>query len=119
MRVIVSLILFIVVAASAWRVASIISPDAVSMAVGMLFGVLAGIPTTLLVMAGNRRRDYEDTPRQAEKYGFAPPVIVLHSSNDYSTHNHLHVGDYDNEEEELFDYQPSLTTFQKRISTRG
>ncbi len=62
-----TIVLFVIVAAAAWRVASIISPDAIGMAVGMLFGVLSGIPISLLIMASNRRgnrdpEDYEDEP---------------------------------------------------------
>lgn len=76
-------IILIIVALSAWRVASIISPDAISMAVGMLFGVVAGIPTALLMLAGNRRdsyrRDYSDEEREA--FGMPPrqqpPVVIV------------------------------------------
>lgn len=59
MKIVALLLVIILVGVCAFRVASIISPDAVSMAVGMLFGVLAGIPTALLVMASGRRR-YDD-----------------------------------------------------------
>jgi hypothetical protein len=55
------------------------------MAVGMLFGVLAGIPTALLMLASYRRRhrDEEDEEtedsryRNSPAYAFQPPVIVV------------------------------------------
>ena len=40
----------------AWLFASRLSADALGMAVGLLFGVLAGVPTALLVLASSRRR---------------------------------------------------------------
>lgn len=43
-----------------WQVAIRLSPDAIAMAVGMLFGVLACIPVSLLLMASDRRRDPEE-----------------------------------------------------------
>ena len=43
----------------AWRIGSQLSADAIGMAVGLLFGVLAGIPAALLVLASNRRREMD------------------------------------------------------------
>lgn len=37
-----------------------LSSDAIGMAVGVLFGVFAGVPTALLVLASNRRREFRD-----------------------------------------------------------
>ena len=60
----------------AWLFASRLSADALGMAVGLLFGVLAGIPTALLVLASGRRRraedDEEDEESSAQGYGQAP-----------------------------------------------
>jgi hypothetical protein len=84
----------------AWLFASRLSADALGMAVGLLFGVLAGIPTALLVLASGRRRrpdvddDEDETPAgyglagygQAgyghsralgQPFPYQPPVIVL------------------------------------------
>jgi hypothetical protein len=80
----------------AWLFASRLSADALGMAVGLLFGVLAGIPTALLVLASGRRRraDYDDEEEEAGPQGYGqagygqhralgqpfpyqPPVIVL------------------------------------------
>jgi hypothetical protein len=74
----------------AWVLGSRLSADALGMAVGLLFGVLAGVPTALLVMASGRRRQSDDfldedeeaggygQPRgAAQPYPYQPPVIVL------------------------------------------
>lgn len=75
---------------AAWLFASRLSADALGMAVGLLFGVLAGVPTALLVLAANRRRapvdddDDEQDPRaRYAPQGFQhalpyqPPVVVV------------------------------------------
>ena len=49
------------------------------MGVGVAFGVMAGIPTALLLLASNRR-DAAERPRQLDAppgYPQQPPVIVL------------------------------------------
>jgi hypothetical protein len=84
----------------AWLFASRLSADALGMAVGLLFGVVAGIPTALLVLASNRRRrvEYDEDDEDGEPEGsygpyggmgrgsqrmlgqqfpYQPPVIVL------------------------------------------
>ena len=60
---------------SAWHVASRISPDAVSMAVGMLFGGLAGLPTGLLMRGGDRRREDEYDCYKPQPQ---PPVVIVY-----------------------------------------
>jgi hypothetical protein len=85
----------------AWLFGSRLSADALGMAVGLLFGVLAGIPTALLVLASNRRRRPDDDEGEEEEmqgpygygggygggrgrqqmlgqpYGYQPPVVVV------------------------------------------
>ena len=79
----------------AWLFASRLSADALGMAVGLLFGVLAGVPTALLVLASSRRgrRDDDEEEDEAGSQGYGhngygqralgqhfpyqPPVIVL------------------------------------------
>jgi hypothetical protein len=78
----------------AWLLGSRLSADALGMAVGLLFGVVAGIPTALLVLASGRRRRAEAEDEEEEQpggypaayghgrgmqqgYPFQPPVIVL------------------------------------------
>lgn len=85
-------IVFVLIVANAgWRVGGSLSSDALGMAVGMLFGVMAGIPTALLMLASQRReeeqrRNWREEPRpQIEQKPAAPaPVINI-------THNHLHM----------------------------
>ena len=37
-----------------WRITGSISSDALGLAIGVVFGVLAGLPTAVLVLAGNQ-----------------------------------------------------------------
>lgn len=79
----VLILLAVFVGVFAWRVAERLSPDAIGMAVGMAFGVLAAVPTALLVMAAGRRREAEEVERRPDPRfpgqagGYQPPVIVL------------------------------------------
>jgi len=68
----------------AWRIGESLSSDAISMGLGIFFGMVAGIPASILVLAASRRRDYlEDVPQArrmnegAGSYTNQPPVIVL------------------------------------------
>lgn len=82
------LILFalIVLCLLAWRMGSRLSADALGMAMGLLFGIMAGVPTALLAMAAGRHRQQE-TPAHGQGRGVQdphgyyppaqPPVIVL------------------------------------------
>lgn len=56
----IGLALLVFIGAAGWRIGGSLSPDALSMAVGVLFGVMAGVPTALLVMAGSRRRHSDE-----------------------------------------------------------
>lgn len=72
------LIVLVFVGVLAWRVADDISHDAVIMSIGVLFGVLAGVPAALLVVASQRRQNAETTPVQRNDYQRPQqPVIVL------------------------------------------
>ena len=86
-------LLLVMAGVFAFVVGSRLSADAVGMAIGVLFGVLAGIPTALLVLASGRRRRAEEDEEElddgyAGRYGrrgphpygaFPPqaPVIVF------------------------------------------
>lgn len=72
------------VAVMAWQLGNRLSPDALGMALGVLFGILAGIPMALMVLASARRRsrDEEEEPQgygRGGQYRNAPqaPVIIL------------------------------------------
>lgn len=68
-----------------WRIGGQLSSDALGMAVGILFGVMAGIPTALILLASQRRevqlRDERDEKRphqlSANPHPYQPPVIVV------------------------------------------
>lgn len=89
MKQLALLTLLIVVGLLAWLFGSRLSADALGMAVGLVFGVFAGVPTALLVLAANRRRPVDDADDDDEgdsPYGrrqamhalpYQPPVIVL------------------------------------------
>jgi len=72
----------------AYTLINTLSPDAVALAVGVLFGILAGIPITILALVSNRRTE---TPAAlvdywrvrallAERQNLAGDVRVLPSS---------------------------------------
>ena len=91
MRRFVMLAVLVVLGVFAWRLGESLSSDALGMAVGMVFGILAGIPAALLVLAtSSRRRQEEDEERyerydrysqrpdrQLPAYPYQPPVIVV------------------------------------------
>ena len=48
-----------------WGIGSKLNSDAIAMGIGVLFGVMAGIPTALiLVLSRNRRDDVRSEPRR-------------------------------------------------------
>ena len=71
MKRLFGLIVLVFIGAAGWRVGSGLSSDAVSMAVGIFFGILAGIPAALLVLAAERRRPERATREYGQSYG--PP----------------------------------------------
>lgn len=78
----------IMIGAGMWRLTDLLSPDAIGMALGILFGMLAGIPVALLVLAANQRRP--DPPRveqQPTHHPHYPPVIVLTGGNHVPNQN--------------------------------
>lgn len=86
----------IFVGALGWRVGSVMSSDAIGIAVGVVFGVLASIPAALLMLVAGRRNERRqewegDGPRgqggqqpgrgQGNPYGGQqggyPPVVIM------------------------------------------
>lgn len=92
MKRILILIILVFVGSAGWRIGNTLSSDAISMAVGIFFGVLAGIPAALLVLASERRRpdrpqssrgmadhamSYQQTSYPPSGGQHQPPVIIL------------------------------------------
>jgi hypothetical protein len=74
---------------AAWRVGNALSSDAIGLALGVIFGVMASLPGALLVLVAARRQAAreETSPSRAHHYGGypggypafppQPPVIVV------------------------------------------
>lgn len=82
MRRIVLLLLLLVGSTVIWRLGERLSADALGMAIGIVLGVLAGIPASLLIVASARRREEEDehierVRTEPAQPVYQPPVIVL------------------------------------------
>lgn len=83
MKRIVVAVVVLIGCVAAWRLGSRLSPDAVGMAIGILLGVLASIPTSLLILASSRRREeredaqWERPTQERTPPAYQPPVIVL------------------------------------------
>jgi hypothetical protein len=91
MRRFIMLAILVMLGVFAWRLGESLSSDALGMAVGMVFGILAGIPAALLVLATSSRRRHEEEEARAERYDryqqrhdrqlpaypYQPPVIVV------------------------------------------
>ncbi len=95
MKRVLILIILVFVGSAGWRLGNTLSSDAISMAVGIFFGVLAGIPAALLVLASDRRRPDRGHPNRGmaehamshqqasyPSYGgpSQPPVIILNGA---------------------------------------
>lgn len=88
MKRLLGLSLLVAVGVFVWQVSSRLSSDALGMAVGLAFGIMAGIPAAALVMVAARHNDdmdddYDSRRQQPERqlpdYSFQPPVIVIAS----------------------------------------
>ena len=74
------LLLVAFVGAAGWSIGSQLSSDALGMSVGILLGVLAGLPVALLVIAAGRRSSHyeaEPDPRYYPQQQPQAPVIML------------------------------------------
>ena len=86
MKKVVAICVLMLLGAGAWYIADRLSSDAIGLALGVIFGVLAGLPAALLVMVSSRRRQEFDEDQRARRggqpgYGYPqmqqPPVIVV------------------------------------------
>ncbi|MBV7326716.1 hypothetical protein KFU94_00360 [Chloroflexi bacterium TSY] len=75
MKYFLGFVLLLFVGVVGWRIGESLSSDVTGMAVGMLLGIMAGIPTALLVLVSSRPREESvHPPRQVAP---PPPVIVV------------------------------------------
>lgn len=51
----IALLIFVLVAG--WRIGNSLNSDALGMAIGMFFGILAGVPAAILMLLSNRRQE--------------------------------------------------------------
>lgn len=72
----------------AWRIGERLSSDAISMGLGLLFGILAGVPTALLVMLGGRRSEPQPLPK-ADYKPVPPTIILLKGDTHYERETHV------------------------------
>lgn len=72
----------IFVASTGWHIGGRLSTDAIGMALGILFGIMAGIPAALIVLAA-KKQDSNSEPQDRRYYEHRqqlyqqPPVIVV------------------------------------------
>lgn len=103
MKRFLGLIVLVFIGTAGWRVGNSLSSDAISMAVGVLFGVLAGIPAALLLLAAERRRPARPTREYGHDYSRTqslphgdgrylppqPPVIVVTGAPGATAHPYV------------------------------
>ncbi len=87
MKTAVVVTVVLVIGIFAWSIANRLSADAIGMALGLGFGVLAGIPAALLVFVASRRRapwedDDDDEMGAQQRMGYLPyggqsPVVIV------------------------------------------
>ena len=58
------LIICVLVGGIGWSVGGRLSPDAMGMAIGMLFGIMAGIPTVLILLAAQKNAGEREQERR-------------------------------------------------------
>lgn len=71
-----------VVALAGWKIGDALSPDAIALALGMIFGVMAGIPIALIAMTADRKvvhvhRIEQEHPETAHRAHLGPGAVTL------------------------------------------
>jgi len=61
--------------AGIYAVTNVLSSDAIAMAIGVLMGILAGIPVSLLVLASQPRQSTARTEEARADYTAAPYIV--------------------------------------------
>ena len=68
-------IFLIVVAIVGWKIGSVLSRDALSMALGVIFGMMAGIPAALIAVSLKRQTPTEQPSNQQGERPLLPAPI--------------------------------------------
>lgn len=89
---IIGYILLIIVAILVWRLGERLSTDALGLAIGIIFGCLAGIPGAILVLAANRQRDRHEPPAPVAYHQPPPPIIIV--AGDATRHPAIESGEW-------------------------
>ena len=91
MKQLIALIVLGFVGFMGFRIGGELSPDAFGMAVGLLFGVMAGIPTALILLASQRREQPHSDRHERQPQHQIEQQQPQQVTNNYITHNYLHV----------------------------
>lgn len=67
-RLVIGLPVAVVIGSFAWKLVDRLSPDAIGMALGVMFGILAGVPLALLILAGSRRQPAPAPAKQTQVF---------------------------------------------------
>lgn len=78
MRYIFGACLLTLVGVVGWRIGQELSPDAIGMAIGLLFGIMAGTPAALMVLASRRREDMRHDRRPEPQRPRSVHITVEH-----------------------------------------
>lgn len=76
MRRFSGVIVLAAIAIVGWQIGGILSRDALSLMLGVIFGIMAGIPAALVALSSNRTVRHEHTHR-LERQGEDPVRIAL------------------------------------------
>lgn len=64
-------------ALAAWRISEHMSSDAISMGIGVVLGVFAGVPAALILMLGSRsRREHQTNENAQEQHAHYQRAII-------------------------------------------
>lgn len=74
MKKILFILIVLAFMAILWRISERLGADALGLAVGVVFGVSAGLPAAILVLASERRQGQQEHPQRPQ---YQPSAIVL------------------------------------------
>lgn len=77
MNKLIALIVFAFIAAGVLYIGERLASDAIAMAVGFFFGIVASIPIGALMIAAGNRTDERYAPQPPQQSAGLPPAIVI------------------------------------------